>query len=255
MATPQDAPARSALPRWRVRPEVTFPAWDHVTAPVARDALLAIMRAFGIEKCWDGYGADEDAVRVAVLRRFASTGGAPSRSEIAGAAGVDADRLPALLESLDRRDLLVLDPATGDVAGAYPFTVTETGHRVGLGGVTLNAMCAIDALGTGAMFGRDVFVVSSCRACGAPVAVTVTEAGGCIAGAAPRDAVVWSGVRYANNRAATSMCTVMAFFCDDAHLEAWRTREHPEVQGYRLTLEEARQVGAAIFAPMLANTG
>jgi hypothetical protein len=49
------------------------------------------------------------------------------------------------------------------------------------------------------------------------------------------------------------MCSVIAFFCDDAHLEAWRAEHHPETPGFRLSIDEALQAGRAIFAPSLAG--
>ena len=68
----------------------------------------------------------------------------------------------------------------------------------------------------------------------------------------PEGAVVWSGIAYDEGCAATSLCTVMAFFCSDAHLDAWRESNRSGLPGTRLSLEEARQVGTALFGPMLA---
>lgn len=49
---------------------------------------------------------------------------------------------------------------------------------------------------------------------------------------------------------ATSLCTVIAFFCCEAHLDAWCQTDHPGTDGHRLTLGEAMQVGRALFAPV-----
>jgi hypothetical protein len=49
------------------------------------------------------------------------------------------------------------------------------------------------------------------------------------------------------------MCTVIAFFCDDAHLEDWRTEHDPEGRGFRLSIDEALQAGRAFFAPSLTT--
>jgi hypothetical protein len=73
-----------------------------------------------------------------------------------------------------------------------------------------------------------------------------------VADVQPGSAVVWSGVRRTDGCAANSMCTVIAFFCDDAHLEAWRAEHHPEA-GFRLSIDEALQVGRAFFGPSLAG--
>ena len=58
------------------------------------------------------------------------------------------------------------------IVGAYPFSNQETGHRVTLDGRVLNAMCAVDALGIGAMTGRDIAIASGCRHCRAPIRIT-----------------------------------------------------------------------------------
>jgi hypothetical protein len=63
--------------------------------------------------------------------------------------------------------------------------------------------------------------------------------------------VVWSGQRYAGDCAASSLCTVQAFFCGDDHLEGWRASGPAGAEdGVRLNLPEALDVGRAIFAPM-----
>jgi hypothetical protein len=53
--------------------------------------------------------------------------------------------------------------------------------------------------------------------------------------------------------AADTLCTVITFFCSAAHLEAWRSANHPDAAGFRLSLDEAVQVGRAIFGPTLAG--
>src|SRR5258706_95503 len=74
-----------------------------------------------------------------------------------------------------------------------------------------------------------------------------------LAAASAEEAVVWSGMLYGGACAATSLCTVQAFFCSDEHLERWRARGPAGgASGFRLSLEEAFQFGRAIFAPMLS---
>ncbi|MEI4600265.1 organomercurial lyase, partial [Klebsiella pneumoniae] len=67
----------------------------------------------------------------------------------------------------------------------------------------------------------------------------------------PGAIVVWSGRRYASGCAASSLCTLQAFFCDDDHLAAWCASGPVGADdGIRLCLAEALEVGRAIFAPM-----
>jgi hypothetical protein len=241
------------LPHYPVRHGVTFPDWTAVTSPATNKALLAIFEAFGMERVWRNYTPVEDRVRSTLLRLYGETGRAPGVVDLAARAGVSGAVITPTLASLKARDLVVLDAGSGRIAGAYPFTDRDTEHRVRLGDRTLNAMCAIDALGVGAMYGRDVDISSRCRDCGAPVAIATSDNGRAIADVQPATAVVWSGIRYEDGCAASSLCTVIAFFCSDAHLEGWRVARHPETTGFRLSVDEALQAGRAIFAPSLAG--
>jgi hypothetical protein len=109
----------------------------------------------------------------------------------------------------------------------------------------------VDALGTGAIFRADVAIESRCRACDTPIRIVTRNLGTALDRIEPRSTVVWSGIRYEGACAATSHCTVIAFFCSRAHLEAWRRANHPGAKGYCLSPDEAMQVGRALFAPLL----
>lgn len=241
------------LPHYPVRHGVTFPDWAAVTSSTTNEALLAIFEAFGMERVWRNYTPVEDRVRSTLLRLYGETGRAPRVGDLAACAGVSEAVITPTLASLKTRDLVVLDADGGSIVGAYPFTDRDTEHRVRLGDRTLNAMCAIDALGVGAMYERDVDINSRCRNCGVPIAITTRGNGRAIGDVQPATAVVWSGIRYEDGCAASSLCTVIAFFCSDAHLEGWRTARHPETRGFRLSIDEALQAGRAIFSPSLAG--
>ena len=63
--------------------------------------------------------------------------------------------------------------------------------------------------------------------------------------------MVWNGIYY-EGQAATSLCTVIAFFCSPAHSEQWlEGRENSN--GYALTVAEAMEVGKSIFRPVFAG--
>ena len=243
----------SRWPSYHVRPGATFPDWTAVTSPQAREALLAILEAIGIESMWRDYTPAEDDVRTTLVRLYTEQGGAPAIPDLAGYAAVSESAIRSLLASLEARDLVVLDAERERIVGAYPFTDRATDHRVRLDDRTLNAMCAIDALGVGHMYGQDVKIWSRCSFCSVPVTIATRDQGRAVADVHPPTAVVWSGIRHTAGCAANTMCTVIAFFCDDAHLEAWRAAHHQETPGFRLSIDEALQVGRAIFAPSLAS--
>jgi mercuric reductase len=239
------------LPRTEIRPGVVFPDWTVVRSAQAREALVAILGAFRADECWRGYSSDEDVVRSSIIRHYAATGCAPTLSELGVATRLPQDALRRPLRQLRDRDLVVMDEER--IVGAYPLTSRKTEHQVHVGGKRVHAMCAIDALGVGAMLGRDIEVGSACRHCGAAISVVTREAGTVLAAVAPAGTIVWSGMRADAGCAADTLCTVIAFFCNAHHLEAGRSANHPDAAGYRLSLDEAFQVGRAIFGPTLAG--
>jgi hypothetical protein len=238
-----------------LRPGVAMPDWSQVSRPAAREALKGIVDVVGLTAKFADLDPLEDAVWQAVLEGYADLGRAPHISWIASRLGISAEATTAWLRRLRARDQIVLDEAGDLITGAYPFTERPTGHRVRLGERQLNAMCAIDALAVGAMYGRDVAIESSCRHCGTAISIATAQRGLALRSVSPKETIVWAGITYGNNCAADSLCPVLAFFCSDDHLEAWRTSSAPSARGTRLTPDEAMQVGKAIFMPIPARMG
>ena len=245
------ASASATLPSYAVRPGVTLPDWSVVTSAAVRKALLAMAGSDHALDRWSGYDAATDRVRATVLQFFVEHGRAPTMRLLAERAGLSEAAIPPLLEELRRRDLVVLD---GDkIVGAYPFSDSDTGHRVTLDGRPLNAMCAVDALGIGAMTDRDITIASRCRHCGAPIRIATRDRGRALADVEPGTAVVWLGIRYEAGCAANSLCKATSFFCSDDHLTAWRDERQSDEPGFRLSIEEALEAGRAVFGPSLAG--
>ena len=231
---------------------VAFPDWSAVTSERSRRALDAIFEIENIAERWAGLDATEDRLRRAVLAGYLETGRAPSLAELAEATGIEDPRDG--LARLAARDLVVLGADGATVTGAYPFTNRDSGHEVHLGDLGINAMCAIDALGIGALCGHDITVHSACAECGAAIRIATAKRGAALQLVSPKGSVVWLGVRYEGGCAADSLCRSIAFFCSDRHLDGWRAANHPGLDGFRLTMDEALETGRALFAPMLAGT-
>ncbi len=239
------------LPAVELRPGVVCPDWSFVRSDAAREALRAMFKAGGYQRRWSRRSAAEDLVHRAVLEAYVADGRPPGRTAVARATGLDPTAVEAAFVALAQRDLVVLDGPAGKVLGAYPFTERRTGHLVVLGGRALHAMCAVDALGAGAMYRRDARIESACGACGRPIGIETRRRGTAVATAEPASAVVRIGVRY-EDCAATSLCTAIAFFCGDAHLQA--RAAGGERAAFRAGLDEALQVGQAIFVPFLRRS-
>jgi len=246
------AAATSATPpSYAVRPGVTFPDWSVVTSPAVQDALQAMLGSGHVLNRWSGYDPATDRVRIALLQLYAEGGRAPATGTLAERAGLSGTAIRPLLEELRRRDLLVLD---GDkIVGAYPFTDGDTGHRVTLNGRVINAMCAVDALGIGAMTERDITIASRCRHCDRPIRIATRDQGSVLAQVEPQAAVMWQSVHYEGACAANSLCATTAFFCSDDHLSAWRRERAADEPGVRLSIEEGLEAGRALFGPSLAG--
>jgi len=239
-------------PSFAVRPGVTFPDGSVVTSPTVRDALQAMVGSDHVLNRWSGYDSATDRVRVALLQLYAEHGRAPAIDALAEHAGLsELAAIRPLLEELRQRDLVVLDGER--IVGAYPFTDRDTGHRVMLDGRVVNAMCAVDALGIGAMTDRDTAITSQCRQCGAPIRIDTRDRGRAIADLEPRTAVMWQSVLYEGACAASSLCATTAFFCSDEHLSAWCRELPADEPGFRLSIEEGLQAGRALFGPSLAG--
>ncbi len=235
-----------------IRPGVITPDWSVVTSGTVREALGAIFETCDWEERWAGLDDAQDRTRRAILEAYARTGHAPSINELALSTGFALDQVRGLIAKLKARDMVVLDRDGTTLAGAYPFIDRPTEHRMKWGETALHAMCAIDALGTGAMLGTDIVIESACRSCGAPIHIETRDKGAALADHSPGSAVVWTGIQYAGRCAADSLCTVMAFFCSDGHLESWRDDQKPSANGFRLSLDQGLQMGRAIFMPLLA---
>nr|WP_176704592.1 alkylmercury lyase family protein [Pseudomonas sp. K-62] len=209
---------------------------------VARSGLL--------DKWLHTLNPDEDQAWRVVLRFYATQGRPPQIAEIATTVDVPQQDAAALLHKLQLRDLIGLDPSSGAITHAYPFTQSPTEHRVQLNGHALNALCAIDALGTAEMYDTDVTIRTQCRFSGEAITVSTAKKGRALQSISPAQSVVWYDFAYAGN-AAASCCPLIAFFCSDAHLRNWLDAQQPARAGARLTMPEALELGRAIFGPVL----
>ena len=241
-----NAAVPKAVMEVELTPGVVFPDWAAVTLEAARRALAGSVACQNMASRWANLDDHEDRVRRAILRHYLEAGVAPSFHDLAEATGLDAE---PVIERLAQRDIIALDGTGQTIAGAYPFTDRHSGHQVHVGDTTVNAMCAIDALGVGAMCRRDVTITSTCAGCAAPIGVITHDRGRALEAVSPDHAVVWMGLTYDGVCAANSLCREFNFYCSDDHLEA-------EDQGgmvcHRLSLDEALEVGRAIFTPLLA---
>ena len=190
------------------------------------------------------------AVQQEILRHFAATGSASGPQALEAAAAPYGRTAAEVLAELDREDFLTLG-ADGTIRAAYPFSATQTPHRVRVaGGAEAWSMCAIDALGIPAMLGRDVVITSADPVTGEPVTVTAGPDRSTVW--EPRSAVVFLGSRSCPGLAAGVSCGALNFFTSAASARTW-AREHPDVTGTVIGQARAEEIGRQTFGALLAD--
>lgn len=170
--------------------------------------------------------------------------------EIGEVVELSGEQVRAHIADLQAHDLLGMDKSATAIAYAYPFAGSQTEHRSSFV-AEIFMLCAIDALGIGGMFRTETAIHSRCRTCGISIEIRTADAGKSLAYATPGEAVVWYDLAYAES-AAVSCCPSIAFFCSDGELQRWLRAQSPQPEGYRLALDEALELGRALFEPLLA---
>lgn len=241
-------------PAVEIRSGVFRPDWSAVASAAARQALLGRITArAGLLDRWSyRLEAVEDLIWRTILRLYGERGQPPEFGDLAVETGITLDRVAILLHKLRSHDLIDLDQACEHIRLAYPFTESATGHRVELNGHAFHALCAIDALGVADMYGADITISSPCHDCGENIHVKTTAVGQALQSVSPASTVIWYDFAY-DGSAAVSCCPAIVFFCTNEHLQQWLNAQTPRRDGVRLTVDEALEVGRAIFRPVLVE--
>jgi hypothetical protein len=149
-----------------------------------------------------------------ILRHFARHATAPEPQQLWEWAHQLDIELDAALDQLVAVDLVEADPATAQLLGAYPFSAIPRGHKAQLAdGPTVEAYCAIDALGIPAMLDRDVVISSRDPHTGEPIRITVTNGQ---ASWRPDEAVVVLGSSPSCGPSACQSCPYITFHSSPA---------------------------------------
>ena len=108
-------------------------------------------------------------------------------------------------------------------------------------------MCAIDALGTPAMFDEPVSIVSRDPDTGEEVQVELQPGGQ--GSWRPEEAVVVCGMSGGGD-SCSSCCPVLNFFASTASAERWLA-VHSEIRGCVISMEDAIAAGRTVFGDLL----
>jgi hypothetical protein len=182
-----------------------------------------------------------------ILDRFAHAS-APTGEETRAAArslGLDPDQA---LATLAGEDLIHADES-GRPLVAYPFSGLPRGHRVTVEGVgAVEAMCAVDALGTAAMLDRRIEISSQDPRTGSGVTVQLDPDG--TASWQPRESVVVVGSVACGGPSYCGCCDVLNFFESGESAERYLA-DRPELNGSWVSIPVAIEAGTAIFGDLL----
>jgi hypothetical protein len=109
---------------------------------------------------------DDSTIRLAITQHFIDTGRAPTMTELASTLGIPEPDVRAAAHRLHDAHMLVLQPDSGEVLMANPFSAVPTGFEVTSGDQSWWANCIWDALGVPHMLQRDTRIVTACPCCG-----------------------------------------------------------------------------------------
>jgi hypothetical protein len=125
------------------------------------------------------------AVRRAIYDGFLAAGRAMQVSEIAGVLVTGEPAIRAALRRLAEAHALVLQPSSGEVLMANPFSAVPTGFDVASQGRSWWGNCIWDGLGILAMAAADGSVSTACPDCGELLRLDVqaglVSGGACVA--------------------------------------------------------------------------
>jgi Alkylmercury lyase len=182
-----------------------------------------------------------------ILRHFAEHAAAPTPAQLRKWAHQLDIELDAVLDQLVAVDLVETDPATARLLGAYPFSAISRGYKARLaGGPTVEAYCAIDALGIPAMLDRDVVISSRDPHTSEPIRITVTNRQ---ASWHPDNTVVVVGSGPSCGPSAGQSCPYISFHSSPANARAHLQATH--LGGEILTQPQALAAGTLLFGDLL----
>ena len=118
--------------------------------------------------------AELDAeVRRTIYDSFISDHNSISMEQVAARLGEKTATVGAVFGRLAEARVLVLQPGSGEVLMAAPFSAVPTAFRVEAASGAWWGNCIWDALGVIAMTGVDASVITSCADCGEAMSLTV----------------------------------------------------------------------------------
>lgn len=173
-------------------------------------------------------------IHQSILRDFAGTGNVQP--------GYDHE----VLNVLGMQDLIVLDKTSGEVTGAYPFSLKSTPHCVTIEDFEVYAMCAFDAIAIAPVFNQTTCIKSRCFLTNE--IVELSQSGSkVIHSETSRNLFI--GIRWqeTGSCAAESLCMEMVFLKDEETAQQWQRAENGTSV---FSLTDALEFATRYFKPL-----
>ena len=200
-------------------------------ATSSADAGVARLNAtFPLGERLAGLPAEVRATHRSILHTYLTKGEPPATSTVD----------PAHLEALSAIDAVVV--RDGEIVGAYPFTSEGTSHGVQVNETIVGAMCAIDALAVGPVFGVEAVVYSMCAVTHAPIRIADGAQ-------ASKEIIVGVHFQDPSSCAASSLCRDMVFLVGDEAAASWRDADPSARELY--ALDDAIEFAERFFTPVV----
>lgn len=206
------------------------------------DALPHLLTEWRMKKRWATIDRQTVLLHHAILYTYLETGAPPDTNELH----------MGQLDDLCDRDLIVM--AGNAITAAYPFSTKPTLHKVEINNISIANVCAIDALGSGAMAHKAARVTSQCATCKKDIVIDLGDDGLTVENTSPVAPRVWAGIVPISGCAANTQCQSMLMFCTQQHLDDWICTNKQKPDGFDLNVEQAVQLGSAIFRPFLPSS-
>ena len=209
-------------------------------------ALKRLNTILPLKKNQDNCTAEIKELHQQILRSFVTNGRILTKKEMAHW----VDDVPEAINVLSQHDMVTVSES-GEPIGAYPFTMTERVHEVHVNGHQIHAMCALDALAIGPMFGETTQITSQCTVTGAPVKIEMS--GKTVLNLAEVQDVHFGIAWDAANAAsccADSLCLEMIFLRDTETAQKWLADDSEGREVF--TLQEAVRFASQFFIPLLS---
>lgn len=180
-----------------------------------------------------------------LLRSFVDQGRILNRQEIADL----VDDVDHAIQILTGSGLVVISES-GELTGAYPFSIEARDHKIQINGQLIHAMCALDSLAASLMFGMPAEIKSLCCVSGEPIHI-LQSGDGSIESKTPSEiyfAIDW-GAFSESATCADSLCLQMNFIVCEKQAKQWMKEDRDRREIFNL--QDAVEFSTQFFVPLM----